>query len=701
MASWTGRRPFHFMAFSAVFAVANPFVPAIAQSSTSRGATDLVNALVVSSAVLRQEFQRKAAESQFALLSSLGQTRDALEKTRADVRLARSKRLDAERALASNSREIDRLYNERAKQDAAFAAARQAYREQVGKAVAEASPQKRAALERFAAGDRTHAFEEIKTLTLLENEARTRAADLASAANLKTLLALAYERILRGEAPLDELDGFLEKINAYDPSDRDIAGQLVASLARRGKNAEAVELTDRTRPYLLDPWARIAFETAALAARLDIQPIQAAIYPLQIAVDEVERQAREKWLNDQVVLYCSAAQEIHAINGASAIVPKISYIVSNCSDLLAKLPVGRGIFFQIMKNIGQEYASNRDINKLRSFITLHEQNIINAKQFTSYPVIRVIFKAYMSQAKAQLAQLTGKRNESIIYLAEVRDSLRKLDTLAGSMKDKFDSEYRTRDAGLAMITGKPAEAAALLEPLVSQQKDPPSDLRTDWSTWLAQCDLLNDYALASVAVGDVRGAQSALNKATPILTALQWAHPLDEPALMRATHGGVYRELMTWALTAAEIRSTQGQLVEAEARLEGVIAALEPYRESPTISMHHRFFREVAGLALAGIAAQRGDLTRARQRYNGTLESIRATMTKEPLVWYPWQDLLLEGRFRLAQLAADAGEIKKIRAEIAVNAKAGRQLDTREPWARDAADWKVGRPIHWHYATRK
>lgn len=696
---WTGRWHALWLPGALVALAATP-APAAAQARPVPSDSGLVTALVVSSAVLRQQYERRAAEDQFALLQDLAQAQDDLKKARNDAKAARKDQLDAEGALAKVEERIAQVYDEQAKRDATFAAEQAAMREQIERVVAEASPAKRAALERYARGDRTGAYAEIKALTQIENDARRRAADLASARNLKGLLALANEQLLRGEGSIDEVYSLIEQINALDPADIEIAGRLITKLGHLDRFAEAVELVDRTKPFVKDSWAKMDLEVAALGFRLKVQPVRSAVAPLQQAAFEVEKDDRSQWSGAQLASYCGAVEALGGVDGISRLLSKatVDSALGWCIEALPKSPENLFSAISLVSHLGVARADERDGIKLRAGVEGLESALVG-DWWKDVPGIRATVAFKVAMLGMRLAEIEGRQKDAkraAGIMAENLDAIMAF-TSSGPLREQFLQDRQKFEGIFLFVSGDIAGAMASLEPQITKIPEIPSDLRSDIPAWVARGDLLLAYEKAALASGDIAKARSALDRMVPIMTALQWAHPLDQPLLARETHGRVYRQYMEWVTAAADLRLAEGKLDEAETRLQEALTGLEPYSTDVLLELQYPVFRQTVAMKMADASALKGDLPLARQRYRAVIEGARAQGLKEPGAWFPWVPLQAEARLRLAQIDSDMMEIARIRAELAAYAKDGREPNPFEPWVRDVREWKAGKPIHWQY----
>ena len=125
--------------------------------------------------------------------------------------IGKSKSAQAE--LQRVSAERQRLIDEIAARDRKFAAELADYRKQVTSIANSPDPRKRAALARYAEGDRAGAFD---ALVEIQDEIQ-KAADKASAVGWREIAALAMDRKDRGEITTKEVIPWYERAQQLDP----------------------------------------------------------------------------------------------------------------------------------------------------------------------------------------------------------------------------------------------------------------------------------------------------------------------------------------------------------------------------------------------------------------------------------------------------------------------------------------------------
>src|SRR5262249_34281814 len=120
------------------------------------------------------------------------------------------------------------------------------------------SPEKRAALQRYADGDRRGAMAVLDSLTRAENGARTQAAAIANAAELRKLAQLAEDMKDKGELHTQELIARYKEVTQLDPGVvwdwlsltglYQEAGRLDQAQATCAKAVELAETTVKQNP---------------------------------------------------------------------------------------------------------------------------------------------------------------------------------------------------------------------------------------------------------------------------------------------------------------------------------------------------------------------------------------------------------------------------------------------------------------------
>ncbi|MFO1015384.1 MAG: hypothetical protein U1E50_16655 [Caulobacteraceae bacterium] len=175
--------------------------------------------------------------------------------------------------LARLTAEKKALADEIAAKDQAYAQEIAAYRELMSGVVAQAGPEKLAALERYAAGDRIGAFPVLQQITEAENAARDRAAAAldqarrrANAANMRALGAQALDMLQRGELTADKAEAIFVQVCDLDADDVWSLIQLGRLRFRLGRLESARTAFDAAMAKATDDDQRVSI----LAGQADI-----------------------------------------------------------------------------------------------------------------------------------------------------------------------------------------------------------------------------------------------------------------------------------------------------------------------------------------------------------------------------------------------------------------------------------------------
>ncbi|HEX8572044.1 MAG TPA: hypothetical protein VF759_04775 [Allosphingosinicella sp.] len=669
--------------------------PVSAQPRSQAADSELVGQLVLNSAVLRQAVEQKAARDQFALFQRLSETSVRLNSALAKVDLERTqrKRLQAELRTADSERRA--LVEQIARQNSEFANERRALVEQMTGIVAEASPEKRAALQRFAQGEREAGYAEVKQLTLAENQLRSLAASLASAENLKALLALHYERMLRGEATLDEREKLLRQIVALNPADTSTGILLARYLGSLQRHVEVVELAARIEPHLKDDWERLRFEAGILGSRAAARPLEEAVGPMQTVMRRIlAARPPTSWSREEMATFCSAVDDF-ASTPAVISRPGVEDDARICIQQLAKAEQFDMNLFTLTHALAMYEINRRRPAEANRYLDLYNKLVAAFPGASQYAALKKFLEFKGRLVEMGLAELEGRRKAAGELAQSVLGLMPVMVSILGS-EEKVSDELVHLRAKVRLIEADYRGARDLLKPLLDAAPDrtPPDVMSEADAWWITRQDQLNDYAAASLAVGEAAGASWALAEANRISVALQRVHPLDEPELVRATHPPVYNALMASALLRAKTRGLEGKPSEAEMKLEAVLRHIEPHIGLPIYQGSFPFFKVAALIELAGLGAQQKKLDLARSRYSAAQAAAEELARREPGAFL-WAAALLEIRFRLAQLASDAGALAAVRAERDRLAAEGKALDPVEAWVRDLEDWRIGRPIRW------
>jgi tetratricopeptide (TPR) repeat protein len=160
--------------------------------------------------------ERRLADDREARLIADAEAR--MRRVRADVDAARgdNERLRGELQVARA--DYAKLVAEVAGRDKSIQAELSAYRAETQNAVARASPEKLAALQRFADGDRVGAWPVLEELTQASVRARLAAAGAAAAVEMRELAHLRRIMLERGEATTEDALRLFEQAAALDPT---------------------------------------------------------------------------------------------------------------------------------------------------------------------------------------------------------------------------------------------------------------------------------------------------------------------------------------------------------------------------------------------------------------------------------------------------------------------------------------------------
>jgi hypothetical protein len=197
----------------------------------------LVERLVLDRAASLAAVQRRADERERILLAQLAQKDKSL-------RSQRSQTAAVQQELESVTAERQRLVREIENRDTQFKAELAEYRRAIVGLASSPSQERRAALERYADGDRVGAFSVLEELTRIEAEARARAAlrvaSLESAKSFRELATLAEDMKDRGEKTTAEVLKIWSQAASLDPDDFWTWVNLARLHAESGGTGEAM-----------------------------------------------------------------------------------------------------------------------------------------------------------------------------------------------------------------------------------------------------------------------------------------------------------------------------------------------------------------------------------------------------------------------------------------------------------------------------
>lgn len=183
--------------------------------------------------------QRRADEREAALLAELGEQDRRLRETIAATSEAERTRDAARAELVRVTARRRALIAQIAGRDSRFAAEIAEYRAQIASIAASPDPRKRAALARYAAGDRSGALD---VLIDIQN------AETASiAAGWRDLAERAMDQYARRELSLDDTITIVSRAAAISQSDTGLWRTLAGLLRQAGRNREAEEALSHVR----------------------------------------------------------------------------------------------------------------------------------------------------------------------------------------------------------------------------------------------------------------------------------------------------------------------------------------------------------------------------------------------------------------------------------------------------------------------
>ena len=242
----------HGVAFALTLAAAVTPVDA-SQPDVTQDMRRVVTQIVNDYAAVIVAKQRQASAREDALLAELT-AKDRRLRAELQTRAATQAQLDAVAA------DREHLVDEIAQHDRRFAAEIGEYRRQVLLIANSSDPAKRAALARYADGDRVGA---IRALDDLE-EATERAAAKAFAAERRATAMLALDAYDRGELPLADVIARFDKAQGLDPEN--VEGWLRLSRLYReaGRFVDARRAASEAEAHAHEDWERIdAFDAIA------------------------------------------------------------------------------------------------------------------------------------------------------------------------------------------------------------------------------------------------------------------------------------------------------------------------------------------------------------------------------------------------------------------------------------------------------
>ncbi len=190
--------------------------PAAAEADRDQADRALIEQLTAARAADLARERKRADDRELEKLEKLEEQDKALRAALAKVSATRAQLDKTRRQRDELARERRALVDELTARDRLLEAEVTAYREAVTKLAETPNAKKRAALQRYADGDRIGGFAVLEDITRAENDARAKTAAIANAANLRELAALAYEMKDRGEKTTAEVVALYEEITKLD-----------------------------------------------------------------------------------------------------------------------------------------------------------------------------------------------------------------------------------------------------------------------------------------------------------------------------------------------------------------------------------------------------------------------------------------------------------------------------------------------------
>ena len=206
----------------------------------------LVQRLVADSAAAVKAVKVLADEREQRLFAEL-------EAKDHQLRRERSTSTAVRKELATVTAERERLVLAIAGRDRQLAAEIAEYRKQVASIANSPDPRKRAALERYAEGDRAVGFEELEAILQAETKAH--------AAGWRELAALALDRMDRGEMDTAQVIPYYEKAQSLDPDHLWVWIDLQRLYQKAGRLSDARRAAEKTLALAVDDRSRSVAET--------------------------------------------------------------------------------------------------------------------------------------------------------------------------------------------------------------------------------------------------------------------------------------------------------------------------------------------------------------------------------------------------------------------------------------------------------
>ena len=198
-----------------------------------------------------------------ALLNKqLAQTSIAVGRQRVLVANKASEQRAAEAELVKVRADFAKLAETLAKRDAEWALQREAYRAEAQQIADTASPEKLAALQMFADGERIRAWPILQELAEVSVRGSQNAANLKAAVVVRQLSEQREVMRQHGEASVSDVLAIVQRAAALDPKDFLTQIHLSALLLKVGETSKSAEAATRAVGLANDPFKRtIAFQT--------------------------------------------------------------------------------------------------------------------------------------------------------------------------------------------------------------------------------------------------------------------------------------------------------------------------------------------------------------------------------------------------------------------------------------------------------
>ncbi|MBK7831235.1 MAG: hypothetical protein IPJ56_02500 [Gemmatimonadetes bacterium] len=222
---------------------ASPFA---ATSATSDGLVAQFQAALIKERRLADDREaQQLAEAEVAMRSARQRFDLALTRSKKEVETARS-------ALIAARQDFRRQLDSVMRREASARVEVERFRAEVTGVVAQASPERLAALERFGDGDRVAAWQVIAELTQASVRARVAAAQAAAAADVRELARLREIMRDNGEATAVEVLALWDQAYELDPSDYRTSVQQGRLAGILGRYPEGAARDDRERLIALE-----------------------------------------------------------------------------------------------------------------------------------------------------------------------------------------------------------------------------------------------------------------------------------------------------------------------------------------------------------------------------------------------------------------------------------------------------------------